>query len=371
MVQKQKPIDNRNYQPLIPFIFTVIYDPFLKRSKEGWCMGYLRVLLCVFFFPLCAAVDFSSKDVIKDRAAEGKRVLDLCARFAKFYDLAPDETYRDITQELLASPDTTDVHKALIQKDERRIVVFRYPSDGFEVKGYLSFVPSYSESPLLVFLRGGNCILGLMNPANDFSLMKNYTVLGTAYRGGISQGQDEFGGEEVNDVKNLIAHIPQLQADLEIDLQPSKKYILGGSRGGMEMFLALERSTFLQSYFDKAVSLSGPTDLRLTIKYRADMKNMFIRAFGLRLGENEEEWLDRRSPLKHAHLLRKDLPILLIQGTEDHRTHLDHGRHMLNQLTQQGNQVTYWEIEGATHCLSNIPNRTEKIAAWFDSNAAG
>lgn len=327
----------------------------------------LLLSLNCLLFSLYGEVDFTSKTVIKKRAKEGKGVLAICKQYAQFYQLNPNQSYRDITEELLSSPYTIERHKSIIRETKRRIIIFNYLSDGYTVKGYISLTPDYLYAPLLVFLRGGNRMLGLMNPANDFSLMRNYTVIATSYRGGISDGKDEFGGQEVNDVKNLIFHIPQLEKALDISLNPPHKYILGASRGGMEMFLALEQSMFLQSYFDKAVSLSGLMDLQVTMDTRPDMKNMFIRDFGLMLDHNKETWLNNRNPLQHCASLRKDLPFLIIQGTKDNRVHLDHGKKMYNALTLQGNKVTYWEIEDATHCLSNCPNRTEKIATWLET----
>jgi len=318
------------------------------------------------FRSLFGEVDFASKNVEDSRKEESIKIFKTCMRHAKLYELTDGQSYRDITDELLSSQDISDMTKDLIVKQQRRIIVFKYPSDGHAVKGYISFTPEHEQAPLLVFLRGGNRLLGLMSPANEFSFIKNYTVMGTTYRGGINEGQDEFGGEEVNDVANLIAHIPQLETELSIHLRPQDKYILGGSRGGMEMFLALQRSTFLQSYFDKAISLSGPMDLRITIAKRVDMKNMFINDFGLTLGKYEKEWLDYRSPIKHCAFLRKDLPLLLIQGTEDHRTHLDQGRGMFAELTRLGNEVTYWEVDGATHCLGNRSDRVEMIINWLE-----
>ncbi len=265
----------------------------------------------------------------------------------------------------LESEETPQPIKDAIIRQKRRIIVFKYPSDEHQVKGYISFTPEHEKAPLLVFLRGGNRILGLMNPATDFTTARNYTILATAYRGGVSEGQDEFGGEEVNDVENLVKFLPVLEEKLGVKLSPEKKFILGGSRGGMEMFLALQRSVYLQSYFDKAVSLSGPMDLRTTIKTREAMRTMFVDDFGLKPGVNEEERLSFRSPIDHTDRFNKELPILIIQGKQDHRTHLGHGKRMFEKLKGSGHRVEYWEIEDGQHCLNNIPNRMELISDWL------
>ncbi len=58
-------------------------------------------------------------------------------------------------------------------------------------------------------MRGGNRMFGLMHPA--YASIKNYTVLTTTYRGGVSEGTDEFGGNEVNDVVNLVKYLPVIE----------------------------------------------------------------------------------------------------------------------------------------------------------------
>ncbi|MEL7432028.1 MAG: hypothetical protein AAGI90_05840 [Chlamydiota bacterium] len=263
-------------------------------------------LLCVsvILTPLYGTVDFQAENVQESRFKESRNIFELCKKNIRYYQLSPDQSHHDITEMLLMSPDVAEKHKSMISQQERHIVVFDYPSDGHTVKGYISYTPEYKRAPLLVFLRGGNRILGLMNPANDFSLAKDYTVLATTYRGGMNEGQDEFGGDEVDDVENLVRFIPKLESMLQMEFTPEKKCILGGSRGGMEMFLALERSPFLQKYFDKAIALSGPMDLSITICSRQDMKTMFIRDFGLTLDEHADQWLSYRSPIHHCSLLR-------------------------------------------------------------------
>ena len=145
-----------------------------------------------------------------------------------------------------------------------------------------------------------------MNPGSFYSCIRDYTVIATAYRGGVSQGVDQFGGDEVNDVPNLIRFFPALSKKLGIPFYPKNIFLLGASRGGMEMFLALGRSTYLQQQISKAASLSGMLDIRECMLYREDMRRMFKRDFGLIPGENEEKWIALRNPLNTVPHIRKD-----------------------------------------------------------------
>lgn len=255
--------------------------------------SYIFAILFLFIANLNAA-DKTREEALRE---ESNSIFERSLRIAaQFYSLEEGENLKEITDEILQSNDTREPIKQLIVATGRRFFLFTYPSDGFQVKGYISFVPDSFENPLLIFLRGGNRLFALMHPATDFTCWKNYTILATAYRGGVSEGEDEFGGNEVNDVVNLVDYFPVLQEKLQIAFAPEKTFILGGSRGGMEMFLALGRSPYLQTKVTKAVSLSGLVDMRECMAYREDMKEMFIADFGLDPENNEVEWIARRNP---------------------------------------------------------------------------
>ena len=103
------------------------------------------------------------------------------------------------------------------------------------------------------------------------------------------------------------------------------------------------------------------------ILYREVAKQMFVRDFGLVPMENEEEWIKQRNPIEIIPSIRNDLPILILQGTNDIRVSLNEGYNMVKKLEENGNPVTYIEIPEGEHCLSNEPNRMELIADWFES----
>lgn len=302
-------------------------------------------------------------DRVQTLKTEGFRILERSEKCAELYHLGEGEDFREITDLVLRSDLTPININQMIRETERRFFLFSYPSDGLKVKGYISFVPKCEGNQLLVLLRGGNRVFGLMNPANRYSITKNYTVLATTYRGGVSEGVDEFGGEDVNDVENLLMFLPNLEQRLEKDFSPSRTYMLGGSRGGMQMMLALERSRSLQ---DKVVSLSGALDIQESILDREGMKRMFIRCFGLVLGENEEKWISHRSAVKGVDKLRKNLPILILQGGRDLRTSLSHGNHMVEKLKENGNTVEYIEFPDGDHCMSNQQDLMRIITDWLE-----
>ena len=309
-------------------------------------------LLTIFFlsaFSQLIAEEKTRQEILKE---ESKSILERNLRIAKqFYLLEEGEEFKEITASILESEETKESIKQLIRSTGRRFFLFKYPSDGFQVKGYISFLPYAEESPLLIFLRGGNRTFGLMHPATDFTCAHSYTVIATTYRGGASEGTDEFGGAEVNDIHNLMEYFPILQEKIGVYFAPKKTFILGGSRGGMEMFLALSRSIALQYKVTKAVSLSGLLDLQEYMTYREDMRKMFIRDFGLDPEKNEDVWVAYRNPITNVSNLRQDLPVLILQGTEDVRNSLNESHHMVNALQNNGNPVTYVEVQGGVILL--------------------
>lgn len=295
---------------------------------------------------------------------ETRLIQERSARIAHLWDLEEGLQFKEITAELLASDLLSEARKQLIVAQGRRFFLFTYPSEGVMVKASISFVQESHEKRTLVNLRGGNRLFGLPSPASDISCMGDFTVLTTAYRGGVSDGIDEFGGAEVHDVKALIAFIPELEEQLGIQIQSEKMFLLGSSRGGMQMFLALGRYPELQGRFTKIAALSGLLDLRATMADRPDMKQMFIEDFGLIEGVNEEEWIAQRDPLLAVEKIRTDLPILIIQTTDDLRVELREGYQMVEKLTELGHAVTYWEFDGG-HCLADRADRIDILLRWF------
>lgn len=325
---------------------------------------FLILLICTFNETLIGKT--SNKLDEESRKLDTENLKKLYCEYAKFYEMPSDAEMRDITEELLKSPYVKDAQKLAIKNFNRRILVFTYPSDEFKIKGLISFVPEPQDNPLIVFLRGGNRIFGVVNPGSDLMCPEKYTVISTMYRGGVSEGSDEFGGNDVNDVKNLINFIPELENKIGLKFQNQKMYLLGNSRGAMQMFLSLSRFPELQARFSKIVSLSGILNMHQFIASRPEMEEIFIKDFGLEKEVNEEEWISKRNPLLTVNHINQHLPILIIQGKDDNRVSLEEGYNMFYKLQSAGNNVTYLEIEGGKHCLLNITDRAKLILNWLE-----
>lgn len=159
-----------------------------------------------------------------------RRILERSALNAKLWDLEKGVEFKEITEEILASSIVSEARKQLFMAQGRRFFLFTYPSLGVKVKATVSFVPH--AGPTLVNLRGGNRQFGLPSPSGDISCMENFTVLTPAYRGGVGEGEDEFGGADVHDVKALIDFIPELEDRLAISIPSENMFLQAAAVAG-------------------------------------------------------------------------------------------------------------------------------------------
>ncbi len=328
--------------------------------------------LLLIFFSVLAPLQAEECAPMLDKevlAKENEEIKKRSEEQARIYEMPENVDLLEITDRVLASPFVSEKNKQNIIANHRQIYIFNYPSDSLKIKGVISYVPDPQNQPLLVMLRGGNKNFGVINPGSDYLNSGSITTLATLYRDGVSEGMDEYGGEDVNDVYNLVQYIPALEAKLAIQISKNNKYLLGGSRGGMQMFLALTRFPELQTYFSKVVSLSGLLDMNASIASRPDMAELYIDEFGLQPDVNQEEWIAKRNPLAHVSELNSNIPVLIIQGALDIRVELEQGYKMAEALQANGNPVTYLEYENGDHCLLNMPERMSIILDWLENGS--
>ncbi len=138
-----------------------------------------------------------------------------------------------------------------------------------------------------------------------------YIVFASQYRGNAGgEGKDEFGGEDLNDVLNLIP-----LAD-EFDFTDTEKWAIEGwSRGGMMTYLALTKSNL----FKCAIVSGGIANLRCN----SDESKFMRRLYEVTLGKySEDEFNNKcesRSIINFADKLSKNTPLLILHGTDDKR----------------------------------------------------
>jgi dipeptidyl aminopeptidase/acylaminoacyl peptidase len=202
------------------------------------------------------------------------------------------------------------IEKTIVEK-------ITYESDGLKVKGYIAYPKDDTHKyPCVIWCRGGIGNAGVIDKFTARGIFGQlaswgYCVFASQYRGNDGgEGSDEFGGDDVKDVLNLIPlaeEIPQANKDIW--------GIEGWSRGGMMTYLTLTRSDI----FKAAVVLGGIANLRCNSDESRFMRRLYEHTIG-KYGDKEFfERCESRSIITFSEKLNKTTPILIIHGNEDDR----------------------------------------------------
>lgn len=325
------------------------------------------------FFSLCfvrhlaAITDAERAKIRQDEDKDRYQAFVIQKENALFCEMEPGEKIKEITDLVLQKLHDDSPAKKYILESKRRYFVISYPSDGLEVRAYVSISRKPKGKPLLFLFRGSsNHSTGPSHPV-FLTCFHDYTVVHPLYRGLSDGGRDEYGGKDVDDCKNLFDYIPELEKMLHIELKPKKTFCIGVSRGALQMFATLARNPDLQKRVDRICSLTGITDLQEMMRDYPEIKEMFVEQYGLIPEVNDKEWIKLRDPLVTAPQIRKDLPMLIIQGTDDVRISQKQGYNLLDKL--KSHLVQYVEVPRGNHALENCPiKRIKIISEWFESN---
>lgn len=188
--------------------------------------------------------------------ASEERVSDEIFLKQALYALEEGDFFKEITPDILAQKTLPNSVKQKFVEQKRRFFVFWYPSDGLKVKSMLSFAEGSKNQPLVLLLRGASRMESLpafLYPSREvlFCNESEATIIAGCYRDGVSEGEDEYGGADVNDVFHLTLHLPKIFDALNIVVDNKRRSMVGVSRGGMQMFLSLAKFPELQTHFSK------------------------------------------------------------------------------------------------------------------------
>jgi dipeptidyl aminopeptidase/acylaminoacyl peptidase len=242
-----------------------------------------------------------------------------------------------------------------------------YESDGLRVLGFLGYADSAPRAerplPCVIFNRGGNRDFGAWTPERFASFARRvaawgYVLLAPNYRGSAgSEGADEFGGADVNDVLNAIKVLENL--DFADDQRIG---MWGHSRGGMMTYLALARTDRISA----AIVGAGPADLARMIQLRPEMESV--------LAECVPNWADRRddalasrSALRWVEELPSHVPVLLAHGTADWRVDPRDSLDLAAALLKAKKPYRLIMFEGADHGVSEFQDEYDAaVHMWLD-----
>ncbi|UTW62773.1 S9 family peptidase [bacterium SCSIO 12741] len=248
--------------------------------------------------------------------------------------------------------------------DQLDVSKITYLSDDLKVKGYLVQPKQKGNYPCIIWNRGGVKNYGAITTLRATAMMgmlakEGYVVIATQYRGnGGSEGQEEFGGADLNDVLNL----KQVLADIP-HADTSRIGMFGGSRGGMMTYLALAQSDWIKA----AAVLAAPVDRRASHKFRPHLEDsMYELVPGYE--ENKQAELDKRSPILWVDSFPKTTPILIMHGNADWRVRTSHSLEMALELDVRRIPYRLIIFEGDDHGLSlHREDFYQELITWFNT----
>jgi len=218
--------------------------------------------------------------------------------------------------------------------DTRQIVIYRikYISDDYEVMGYIAAPADFMDVsyPILILNRGGHNKAGFgdwtVRPQYvGYFAFRGYIVLASQYRGGAGgTGTEQFGGDDINDVLNLI----NISESFYFAKQDGV-FMYGSSRGGMMTYIAVRMDNRIKA----AASWAGVSNLFDAFnKSSPGMQHMLARLIGGTPDEVPEEF-ERRSAVFWANEI--NVPLLIGHGGDsDRRVHTDHSINLAEILQQ-------------------------------------
>ena len=239
-----------------------------------------------------------------------------------------------------------------------------YESDGLKVVGYLVQPKKTDKYPCIIYNRGGNKEFGKLTSKKAVFILARvaswgYVVAASQYRGNDGgEGKEEFGGEDVNDVLNLIPLFDQVK-----NTDTSKMGIYGWSRGGMMTYLTLTET----HKFKAAVVGGGASDLRMVMETRKDTFESVYYENIPNYAKNKAGALNKRSAINQVENISKTTPILMLHGTSDWRVVPEMALDLSKAFI--ANKVPHRLVlfEGGNHGLSEFNSEVDEMTKqWFD-----
>lgn len=236
----------------------------------------------------------------------------------------------------------------------------RYISNNHWVNGFVAMPKGQEEAlPCIISNRGGSFDFGLIDDKaleNRIALIASwgYVVIASQYSGnGGSEGKEEFGGADVEDVLCLKRYLEQIpQADV------TRIGMIGGSRGGQMTYQSLARVDWIKA----AVSIAGKANLDRQTILRPEMIKVFERAFG-----NTAEGRAERSAINFAEKFCKTAPLLILHGTADWRVSPKDSLELANKLLDAHVPHRLVLFEGGDHGLTeHRKEEWDMIRNWFE-----
>jgi dipeptidyl aminopeptidase/acylaminoacyl peptidase len=235
-----------------------------------------------------------------------------------------------------------------------------YLSDGLKVKGYISYPLDKSKKyPCIIWNRGG---IGNKGAIDSFTARGifgqlarwGYVVLATQYRGNDGgEGMDEFAGNDVYDVLNLIPLADEIE-----NADTNKWGIEGWSRGAMMTYLTLLKNP----NFRCAVLVGGISDFKNYVETNQGR----IIAYKNIIGEKDfKKILEERTILNLVNKL-PNIPYLIIHGKSDETVPVEQSILIAEKLKELNYDYKLVLFEQGDHYLKKYRKEVDTLKRdWY------
>ncbi len=223
---------------------------------------------------------------------------------------------------------------------------FTYLSDGLKINAYISIPNALTQTQkpgkCLMYNHGGNRDYGKLEKNNTANacVLCGRIVIASQYRGcGGSEGEDQFGGDDLRDVIKLIDLCETQFSFIDMD----DFCVLGASRGGVMTYQAARQDSRIK----RIISMSAVTDLFDCYESRDDdMKKVLVETIGCTPQENPEEY-QKRSAVYWADEIR--VPVLFIHSKGDQQVSYRQAEELYTKL-QDHTDCKFMSHDDDSHC---------------------
>jgi dipeptidyl aminopeptidase/acylaminoacyl peptidase len=307
-------------------------------------MKYIKLILILLIFTDCQAQ--SNKLLVSER---------LIADWSKY------PIYSTLIENNNGPDEWKEEYKYL---DSIEVYEITYMSEGLQIRGLMAKPKKSGNYPCIIYNRGGNREFGSLKVYHGATTLgqiakEGYVVIASQYRGnGGSEGQEEFGGRDVNDVVILIEVLKEVEcADAE------KIGMYGWSRGGMMTYIALTKTDKIKA----AVVGGAVSDNYAIIKDRPEMETNVVAELIPNYEEAKEEELNKRSAIMWVDKFPKDVPILMLHGNADWRVKPEQSLKLALEFEKHRIPYRLIMFEGGDHGISEHGDEVnEQVLSWFD-----
>jgi len=237
-----------------------------------------------------------------------------------------------------------------------------YQSDGLKIAGVIAYPKNYSgqKLPVVIFNRGGNdsggnsriSLYKLIFPLAE----RGYIVLASNYRGSkFSEGKDEFGGKDVNDVLRLIDIVDTIPFADKMRIG-----MVGWSRGAMMTLQAARKSNEIKT----AVVVAGSVDYFSSLERRPSLEKRVLARLVPNLNKMRKSELEKRSAIFWLDELHRKMPILVMHGKEDWRVNYRQSEMLVEKLSELKHPFKFESFEYGDHSLTFYKNEWQ--SALYD-----